>query len=85
MAIPIVRTDFELSSIYKSLKISYSNEELSLAKVEDEFKIFTNKNYNIFFPKLRFGMEATFRSIFSHIQLHYLEIILSFTILIYII
>ena len=48
MAIPIVRTDFELSSIYKSLKISYSNEELSLAKVEDEFKIFTNKNYNIF-------------------------------------
>ena len=52
MAIPIVRTDFELSSIYKSLKISYSNEELSLAKVEDEFKIFTNKNYNIF-PKIK--------------------------------
>tara|TARA_B100000963_G_scaffold332915_1_gene324829 strand:- start:2724 stop:3875 length:1152 start_codon:yes stop_codon:yes gene_type:complete len=66
MAIPIVRTDFELSSIYKSLKKSYSNEELSLAKVEDDFKIFTNKNYNIFFPKLRFGMEATFRSVFSN-------------------
>ena len=70
MAIPIVRTDYEMISIFNSLKNTFSDNELSLSEVEEGFSHLTNKNYNIFFPKLDFHNDQIY---FKDIALEFLE------------
>ena len=66
MAFPIVRTDFDLKDIVSSLVSSLNKEENLINNFEDKISLLTNKQYSVFFPKLRFGMEATFRSLFEN-------------------
>lgn len=66
MAFPIVRTDFDLRMIISSLASSITKNEFLVTNFEESLSLMTNKKYAVFFPKLRFGMEATFNILFSN-------------------
>ena len=66
MGFPIVRTDFDFKIIISSLASSVTKNENLVSNFEESLSLLTNKKYAVFFPKLRFGMEATFRALFEN-------------------
>ena len=62
--LPIVRTDYQLVDIYNSLIKSLNNQNTQIYDLEVFLSAFSNKEYNLLFPKLRFGMELLFKTLF---------------------
>lgn len=64
--LPIVRTDFQFNDIVSAFFNSLSNKNNTMEEIENYLANFTYKKYNLFFPKLRYGMESTFSSLFNN-------------------
>ena len=64
--LPIVRTDFKFRDIYSSLIDSFAKNINSVEEFENYISDFTKKEFNIYFPKLRFGMLGVFEVLFHN-------------------
>ncbi len=61
---PIIRTDFNLGEISSTLLNCLSSGSSDIRSLEEPLNQLTNKKYNIFYPKLRFGIESTLKNLF---------------------
>ena len=61
---PIVRTDFSIRDISSALLNCISWDSNDIKSLEEPLSKFTTKKYNVFYPKLRFGIESTYKSLF---------------------
>ncbi len=64
--LPIVRTDFQFNDIFSAFFNSFNKRNNAVEEVENYLETFTQKKYNLFFPKLRHGMESTFNVLFNN-------------------
>ena len=62
----IVRTDLKLIDIYNSLIDSLQKIINRLKGLKEKLGNFSKQEYNLIFPKLRFGMELTFKVLFNN-------------------
>ncbi len=61
---PIIRTDFNTGDVSSALLSCLFSESSDIKLLEEPLGNFTKKKYNLFYPKLRFGIESTFKSLF---------------------
>ncbi len=61
---PITRTDFSLRDISSVFSSCLSLGSKDIESLEEPLNKFTGKKYNLFYPKLRFGIESTFKNLF---------------------
>lgn len=64
--LPVVRTDLKLIDIFNSLIDSLQKNNKPLEEFERKLGNFSKQEYNLIFPKLRFGMELTFKVLFNN-------------------
>ncbi len=64
--LPIVRTDFQFNDIFSAFFNSFNKRKNTVEEIENYLATFTQKKYNLFFPKLRHGMESTFNVLFNN-------------------
>lgn len=64
--LPIVRTDFKIRDIYSSLISSLNKNINSVEEFENYITDYTKKDFNVYFPKLRFGMLGAFEVLFHN-------------------
>ena len=62
--LPIIRTDFKFRDIYSSLISSFIKNINSVEEFENYIADYTKKDFNVYFPKLRFGMRGAFEILF---------------------
>ena len=61
---PITRTDFSIRDVSSVFLSCLSLKSKDIESMEEPLNKFTGKKYNLFYPKLRFGIESTFKNLF---------------------